>query len=294
LVIHLEPGRSTVTLTSGGLERSAIVVVPPGWIDGSPRPLVLDLHGSGSTAREELARSRTADLAQTHDVVVVAPLGALRAGVGRAWNVPHLATAAAAPDDERFLLELVAALVVTGAVDRERVFATGMSGGGRMVSQLACDHPEVVAAIAPVAGLRAGPPDRSSPSRPAAGGGAPRGPVAVVAFHGTADVVNPYGGGGEPYWGYPVPAALARWAQVDGCLPEPVESRVTERVRMLAYRRLESGPVEVVLYVVDGGGHTWPGSSAPWRPSEGVVSTEIDATRIMADFFSAAAASSRR
>ena len=39
-------------------------------------------------------------------------------------------------------------------VDPTRVFATGFSGGARMTSQLGCDLPATVAAIAPVSGLR--------------------------------------------------------------------------------------------------------------------------------------------
>lgn len=43
-------------------------------------------------------------------------------------------------------------------VDDDRVFATGYSGGGRMSSALACELSDTIAAIAPVAGLRAGRP----------------------------------------------------------------------------------------------------------------------------------------
>jgi len=38
-------------------------------------------------------------------------------------------------------------------IDRSRVFATGLSAGGGMSFQLALEAPDLVAAIAPVAGL---------------------------------------------------------------------------------------------------------------------------------------------
>ena len=63
------------------------------------------------------------------------------------------------------------------------VFVTGMSAGAFMANRLVCDRADLVTAIAPVAGtLGAG---ALRPSRP----------VSVMAVHGTADPVVPYGGG---------------------------------------------------------------------------------------------------
>ncbi len=276
--------RHRVAVTSGDLTRRAIVFVPASVSPGSAPPLVLTLHGSGSGAVEQLALSGLEATGERHGFVVVAPQGAIRAGAGHAWNVPHVTTAPGAPDDEAFLCALVDALVAGGYADRRRVFATGLSGGGRMVSQLAADHPEVLAAIAPVAGLRAGAPLASEPRRPDPATCAPRSPVPVVAFHGTADPVNPFDGGGEPYWGYSVLTALARWAELNGCAAEPTEDHLTEHVSTLAY-----GPpgeaATTVLYVVEGGGHTWPGSAYPFPADVGAVSREIDAGEAMWAFF---------
>jgi polyhydroxybutyrate depolymerase len=276
--------RTGVVVASGGLERTAVLCFPTGLPPGSPLPLVLDLHGSGSTPRDQLSRSRLDQLGAREGFLVAAPRGGLPSRIGHAWNVPYVTSAENGPDDEAFLRDLVTALVAKGWADADRVFASGMSGGARMASQLACDHPELLAGIAAVAGLRAGPPDTRDPYRPDAAAGAPRGRVPVVAFHGTADAVNPYWGNGPSYWGYSVPAALARWAQANRSTRDATEEDVTGSVRVIAYGRSRF-EADAVLYVVEGGGHTWPGSPVGGGGVEGVATTEIDATVIMWDFF---------
>jgi len=295
------PGRrALVTVPSGGRRRSAVLYVPAA-APGGPLPLVLTLHGSGSGAAEQMTLSGLEALADRRGIAVVAPEGAIRVAAGFAWNVPHIAGVPGlrvevdqAPDDERFLLDLVDALASAGIADPERVYATGLSGGGRMVCQLAADHPDRLAGIAPVAGLRAGAPLGSNPLivdpatfRPATG-------VPVIAFHGTQDPVNPFDGGGAPYWGYPVLTALERWAEANGCAPEPVEEHLTEHVSSLAYAPAGAdgggagrgtGRTRAVLYVVEGGGHTWPGSRYPFPAELGPVTGEIDATDVIWEFF---------
>ena len=143
-----------MTVTSGGRERTAIVYVPTGYNGRKPLPLVLDLHGSGSNSAEQMARSELSDSAELNTFITVAPQG----GSGGRWNVPGVTTRPNRPDDEQFLSDLIDHLQATLCIDERRVYGAGYSGGGRMISQYACDHPERVAAIAPVAGLRAGYP----------------------------------------------------------------------------------------------------------------------------------------
>ena len=78
-----------------------------------------------------------------------------------------------------------------------RTYATGFSGGARMVSALACRIADKLAAIAPVAGLRAGRPAPDEPSVPEVHDCLPARPVPVLAFHGQQDFVNPYLGNAD-------------------------------------------------------------------------------------------------
>jgi polyhydroxybutyrate depolymerase len=45
------------------------------------------------------------------------------------------------PDDEQFLSDVIDYLGANLCVDARRVYGTGYSGGGRMISQYVCDAP---------------------------------------------------------------------------------------------------------------------------------------------------------
>lgn len=144
------------------------------------------------------------------------------------------------------------------------MYAAGYSGGGRMVSQFACEHPELLAAIAPVAGLRAGAPlTVAGGVVPDPATCAPSQGVRVITFNGTADPVNPFAGGGAPYWGYGALAASQRWAEINGCHTRK-ETRVSPNVSLVTHRGCPQNAV-VQQYVVHGGGHTWPGGNVHAR-----------------------------
>ncbi len=148
-----------------------------------------------------------------------------------------------------------------------------------MAQRLACELPGRFAAIAAVAAL-VYPLDCASDA-----------PVPIIAFHGTADACVPYEGGRTACGrgNLPVPAAgtsLVNWARHNGCEAEPGRSRATDHVRLIAYGR-ERCPdgAEALLYAIDGGGHTWPGSVAV--PRLGETTDEIDATELIWAFFEA-------
>jgi polyhydroxybutyrate depolymerase len=151
-------------------------------------------------------------------------------------------------------------------IDAKRVFVSGFSGGARMASQLGCDLSNLVAAVAPVAGLRFPSPCNSAR------------PAAVVAFHGTADSVNPYDGGGPPYWTYSVPSAEQQWAAHNGCGATPSVSTAATGVELTSYAEC-SGGADVELFTTQGADHVWPG--APGQ------NDAIDANALMWMFFSA-------
>jgi polyhydroxybutyrate depolymerase len=210
---------------------------------------------------------RTAD---AQGFIVAYPQAAIALGAGFAWNVPGQtlvgggAVPADAPDDVAFLGTTVTTLAQAYPIDTRRVYATGMSGGARMSSQLGCDLSGVVAAIAPVAGLRFPPPCASAR------------PVSVVAFHGTADTVNPYDGKGQAYWTYSVPNAEAQWAAHDGCAAQPETSQSSPSLTITSYPRCAGGAA-VTLYTIAGLGHQWPSAA---------TTTAVDANTAMWSFLS--------
>ena len=226
-----------------------------------PMPLVILLHGSTSTGAEMLRDSGLAATADAHGFIVVSPNGGIAAGRGYVWNIPGVPTvtgalpAKDARDDVAYLTGLVDRLAATGCADAKRVYATGLSGGGRMTSWLGCVVPHRFAAIAPVVGLRAGRPLAADRSRADAATCRPTTPLPVLAFSGDADTTNPIAGGGAPYWQYPQTVALQRWAALNHC-SEPYARNLDATVYEQGYARCDDD-VTVAARVMRGGKHNW-------------------------------------
>jgi len=229
-------GRSEHSSSSGGVTRRWLLYLPRAASAGAALPLVFNLHGSGGTPEDQLSLSGLEALAESEGFVMVAP-----EGVDRTWNVP---VDAAKADDVRFVAELIDQVSALTSVDRLRVYATGFSGGGRMVSQLACDLSERIAAVAAIGGIRF--PGPCSDARP----------MPILAFHGTADDTNPYAGGGRPYWGTGVEPAVAGWAEHNRC-PTRSERPLAPSTLAISYGGAGCG-AELVLVRLDGFGHSWP------------------------------------
>ena len=233
---------------------------------------MLNLHGSGGNAAQQEASIGMDPIAEANQFIVAYPDAAIALGGGFAWNVPGQpllgggAVPSDAADDVAFFAQAIGFLEQRYAIDAHRIFVTGMSGGARMTSQLGCDLATTVAAIAPVAGLRFPTPCDGTRAVP------------VVSFHGTADTVNPYDGGGERYWTYSVPSAEQQWGAHDGCGATPTSSPAAANVTLTAYGDC-SGGASVALYTIDGAGHEWPG--APGQ------TPAIDASTTMWSFFAA-------
>jgi polyhydroxybutyrate depolymerase len=239
-----------------GRLRSVRVHLPAGYVGSRPVPLLLSLHGTGSTAVKQETQTGLDATADAHGFIVAYPQAARPNGVGFAWNIPGTPTfTAAGPADVGFLTGLVDLLRQQFCVDLRRVYASGFSGGARMVSQLACEPSARLAGVLVAGGLR-GP----LPCHPAA-------PPVVIAFHGTADLANPYNGHGSSYWTYSVPEAAARWAGIDGCPAQPRTSRPYPGVTATDYPGCAGG-AEVVLYTLAGKGHRWPAASGGFQPNE--------------------------
>ncbi|WNV75929.1 PHB depolymerase family esterase [Geodermatophilus sp. DSM 44513] len=289
-------GDLTLDVTHEGVTYPVAVYVPGGLPADRVLPLVLNLHGSTGNGPQQMDVSELRPVADREGFVVAAPSGAIPltprtppdpAG-SWAWNVPGVPTTenalppADARDDVAFLGRVADVVSDRLCTDDARTYATGYSGGGRMASTLACRTPERVAAIAPVAGLRAGRPDPDDTSVPEVEDCRPDRPVPVVTFHGQQDAVNPYDGSPDLRWGYDVPLAVQTWARLDGCRVGPDAVTVSPHVTRLGYTQCDGGS-EVQLYRVSDGGHTWPGTEYP--TSNGTVTQEIEAAEVVWDFF---------
>jgi len=194
-------------------------------------------------------------------------------------------------DDIGFLRRMVAALADAGAVDPARVFFAGPSIGGVMVLRLLCDAPDLVAGAA--VAIASFP--RQSDCRP----GPPR---PVLYIHGTADEIMPPDGGRIGGWNplirergsvEPVDTTLAKLARRNRCAGAEDVTLPDSTVQdgsTVVQRTYRGCAAPLVHYIVQGGGHTWPGA-APSRLGRivGATNQDFSATRAVEAFFKALA-----
>jgi polyhydroxybutyrate depolymerase len=241
------------TVQVGGVSRALLVAAPA----GAPMAIVVSMHGSTSTPERQVSLSRMAALSE-QGAVVAFPQGSIAARAGWEWDL-HA--------DVVFLDATVDYVRELWDAPEAPLCVCGMSGGARMASRFASSGRHPVRVLGAVAGLRMPTVERLDS------------PVCVVAFHGTADRINPYAGGRTPRWAESVPEAAAAWARANGHPPEAEPTRVTPSLTRLSYGAAD-GPGAVTLWVCERAGHTWPRTRLPLglRLLLGKVSDDVDAT----------------
>lgn len=255
------PG-TTQRVTVGSTGRTMLLHMPAAGGSARSMPLLFLLHGSGGKGASILKRSGLEATADRHGFIVAAPDAGIPQETGFVWNIPGVpSTSGRMPgpgdaDDVAFIGQAIDWLATHHCVDRSRVYAAGLSGGGRMASWLGCVAADRFAAIAPVVGLRAGQPLAADPQRPDPATCRPSRPMPVITFAGDKDTTNPIGGGGAPYWQYPMAAAEARWAALNGCTTPLPRTPVSATVYQEGYSRCRAG-ADVKARITIGGTHDW-------------------------------------
>jgi polyhydroxybutyrate depolymerase len=293
----VRPGLNHITVVSGGKGHAVDLVLPASFDAAKRVPLVIGLHPSGGSGRTFDQDTGLSAAATAKGFAVIVPDGGVQlpGGDGRYWNIPGvpLVGGGAVPKDSRndiqFIADAIDQLVKHSCVDARRVYVTGFSGGARMSSMVGCRLADRVAAVAPVAGLRAGRAAGPEYSEPDASDCQPSRPLPVLALHGTDDPTNPFPGGEGQRWGYSVERAAARWARLDHCAAIPALDKPSAHVTRVRYATCNAGS-EVVLYRIeaprsDGGGHVWPGGQRDISTRASTPSIEVDATAVVLEFF---------
>ena len=272
-VVFLIANHTNGTITVSDQTRRYLLHVPDSYDGGDPVPLVINIHGFGQWPANQESVSRWSDLADEEGFIVVHPMGT---GLPLRW-ASHTPGAADTTADTAFITELLNSLTRDYAVDPDRVYVTGLSNGGGMTFVMSCVLSGRIAAIGTVAGLLTYPWDACGRQRP----------VPLIAFHGTADPIVPYEGGplSGPAGEAPnVRSWVGDYAVRNGCTVEE-ELPAQGDVSGTRWTRPGSDASDVVLYTVAGGGHTWPGGRPLPEFITGPTSDDIDATRVMWEFF---------
>jgi polyhydroxybutyrate depolymerase len=260
-----------------GTRRNYLLHVPPPSTANVPKPLVLVFHGGGGTAANMPRFTGFDDLADAKGFFVAYP-----DSLNKHWNDGRDLSPA---DDVAFIRALISDLQLAHKIDPKRIYATGISNGGFFSNRLACDLADKIAAIASVAATM---PEVLAPICN------PSRPVSVMFIHGTEDPLVPIAGGPVARThgnALSLTQAARFWRDWDQASPKPVSDDLPEKVHdgTTVHREVFGGgkqATEVVVYTIQGGGHTWPGGSQ-YAPAlfVGKASKNLEATQVIWDFF---------
>jgi len=287
------------SISVDGLQRQFQVHVPPGYDRNRATPVVLIFHGLQMNGTMMVGTTGFNMISDRNNFVAVYG----EAANGR-WNDGHSGSGA---DDVAYVSALLDKLSRVVNVDRKRIYACGISNGGYFSQFLACAMPEKIAAV----GVVASPMMKQTQSVMQSAK-----PVPIVFFLGTDDPLLPWDDGrtkdigklgevlglsgigsidnglAQSYGGLlTVPETISFWTSHNGCsdnarlTQEPDQDpRDGTRVKKEVYGLAGN---EVVLYTIDGGGHTWPGCPNLKMISSisGNISQDIDASALMWQFF---------
>jgi polyhydroxybutyrate depolymerase len=277
-----------------GLKRTFRIYIPASFNKSVQSPLVIALHGKGGKGRSMILLTRKGfnKLAEKDGFIVVYP-----DGIEKNWNDGRMddETNDRAHreniDDVGFISALIDTMILHYNADPGRIFVTGISNGAIMSYRLACELSRKIAAIAPVDGNIAYllMPEYS-----------PSDPVSILAINNVDDPLVPFDGG-EIYGHFhrvklgkvlSTEESVMFWVKHNRCSLEPVVTEEPDRdpkdgtfVTSKHYLNGKEG-TEVILYIVDGGGHTWPGG-IQYLPKWviGKTSRDFNATEVIWDFF---------
>jgi len=263
-------GRLGRWIVSGGLTRTYVLRVPPGYTPNSTWPLLIAFHGGGDTGPGFEELTGLTALADAVGVIVAYP-----SAYQGSWAVGCDCTTAdgANIDDVQFTRALIGQLEDSLSIDPDRVFVTGFSLGAMLVHRLACELADIITGAATIEGtLHSLVAADCQPARP----------LPVLMMLATEDPAVPWDGEATATGRfYSADETRRFWVARESCDTTPTTTMVPDRTNdgttVQQDRYLGCARGEVDFYTIEGGGHAWPGSPGPWAPANGAVCMDIDA-----------------
>ena len=276
LFLHSGFTQTTVngSFIHNGILRDYSFYVPAAYNGTEAYPLVFNLHGYTSNAAQQSFYGDFKPIADTAHFIVVHPEGTIQTGTANTqfWNVGFFPSTV---DDVSFLENLIDTISASYSINQNRIYSTGMSNGGYMSYNLACNS-DRFAAIASVTG---------SMTTSMAANCNPTKPTPVMEIHGTLDPTVPYNGISGSL---SIPSVLDYWVSFNNCPISPLITNVTNTsltdgstAEHYVYSA-GNGGVTVEHFKVLNGAHTWPGSVL----TIGVTCMDFSASKEIWRFFS--------
>lgn len=227
------------SFTQAGVNREYHIAIPAFFDATRSYPVIIGFGGWQETATRFRDYSDLEQAARGNAIIIYAQ------GVNNAWaGAPYASTTMS--QDINYARAAITDVITNFSGDADRVYATGLSNGGGMAAALSCHAPELVHAIATVAGAFYNPTVT----------GCMGSSVPTLLMHGTDDGTIAYGGGtrhGAPYRS--VYQTFESFAFRNGCTTAII-NQTTEHYGTTTFRPAYCfHDTEIVR--VNGGGHTW-------------------------------------
>jgi polyhydroxybutyrate depolymerase len=262
--------------------------IPPQYRRGKKLPVLMVLHGGGGNPSIARFGSRMNEVSDKHGFIVLYPAGTGSDEIDRHlfWNSGPKRKDEELRDvnDVAFIAFVLDDLEKYFDVDKKRIYSTGLSNGAQMSFRLAAELSNRIAAAAPVSGDRTIGMFFSAPPRP----------VPVIYFHGTKDTYLGFEGGDTPSGSAfvnvvrpSVTETMVGWVKQAGGNPTHFENKRIGKALRYHYPPKDKKGVEVDYWVIEEGGHTWPGGRATKVETilgVGAINTDISASEVMWEF----------
>ena len=286
-----EGGKFVAKSYSSQIGSRAYKLYVPSRYCGQPLPLIVMLHGCTQSPDDFAAGTRMNLHAEEHDCFVAYPAQPASANASKCWNWFRPGDQTRGRGEPSLIAGITRQVISDYSVDKDRVYAAGLSAGAAAAAILAATYPELYAAIGVHSGLACGAASDAASafaamrqSQPAANRrsanfsdrGALSRTVPAIVFHGDKDTTVQQQNGDQ------VIAQLREGMNAD--LRETVEYGRAPGGR--GYSRTlyqdTNGRAIFEQWVIHGAGHAWSGGS----PAGSYTDPQgPDATREMLRFF---------
>jgi len=276
----------------------------PSTYTGTPRPLMVMLHGCLQDGYDFAAGTRMNGWAESRNFIVLYPEQGTAYNPSDCWNWYYTSNQVRGSGEPSVIAGMIDWVKAHYAVDGTRVGVAGFSAGAAMATIVACTYPDRVQRLAEVAGVMYGgattaaggvnamaygsvydPNSMGTDCRTRMSTGGAR-TIPTLVFHGTADgtvnVVNAH-------------QTAQQWTQTDDLAsdgadngnvdytPDATVSGTTCRAwTRYDYRNSTNAAVVVRKYIITGMNHRWPGGSSAGTYTDACAP---DASQLIVDFF---------
>jgi polyhydroxybutyrate depolymerase len=242
-------------LNHDGVTRTYLMSYPNSLEDC---PLIINMHGYTGNATQQQVYTQMDVYAHPQNIAVVYPQGMPNNQGITSWNV-GTNWDGNSYDDVGFISAMIDDIASNFDIDLDRVYACGMSNGGYMAYELACELPDKITAFGSVTGnfmLNSNQDCDNGREIP------------IIHFHGTADgVVNYY----PPSFdgSLTVGESIDYWSDFNNLTVDTMEA-LNDNVEIFTYES-EVSSTQFVHFKVENGGHVWFGNNWGFHSSEELI-----------------------